>query len=248
MQFIILDEAGRTSKQESSIHELEPDLPPLPCHPEPSCSYSSMCTTFADGMIIAFSTSLPQVDDKSKTDLNKNLSGILKEPSDVAPQASNSVPPPKSPKGKRTKKDDDTKLQEEAEKQQQEAENAKKLLQRQKEIIKIAKELEDVKNLYITSSDGLHVSFLHNIMVNNFEDLTQNENTFVLKQEHILNKTDEVTLESREAVLEQYRWITDEGKVIKVYYSCTFIYDLILIFDKRNFLFIFILQCLVVVA
>ena len=152
-----------------------------------------------------------------KAKLEKDsLFPLPKESSEAVTHTSNSAPPPKSPKGKRTKKEEDLKLQEEAEKQQQEIENAKKLSQCQNIIRKLLKEIESVKNLFVTTPDGLHVSFLHSIVVPTSDDINKKEKSFVLKLQRIVNECDDVTLEGREAVTEIYRCVTDEGKVIKV--------------------------------
>lgn len=166
-------------------------------------------------MIIAFSSSpLPRrLEESSK--INSILSTISKETNGVVPPISSSVAP-KSPKGKKLRKDDEARQQEENERLQKEAENAKKVTDRQKEILDILKEQQAIKNLYVTTPNGVHLSFKHGLVVEDINSLDGSVETFVLKQQLLLNEREKVTLENHDVVKELYRCITDNGLILKV--------------------------------
>lgn len=203
-------EIETVSKPESTSGEIESEfsLPSLPEIPQPCCMYSNINATFSDGMILSLSSSVKTTNDKL---VDKMLS-MSKEPSEVSKEPSQSTAHPKSPKGKRTKKDEDAKAQEEADRLLREQENERKLQKRRQEIIKILKDNEGCKNLFVTTPGGLHVSILHSV---HWVDDDSCGKTWVLKQEQFVNKLDEDTLEQREIVKELYRCITENGWLMK---------------------------------
>lgn len=171
-------------------------------------------------MIFAFSTCTQHLQSEESLKVNKILSTISKVSSSegVPPISSSSVP--KSPKGKKVKKDDEAKLQEETERLQKEADSMKKISDRQKQILEILKEQESASNLYLSTPNGIHLSFKHGLIVDDFDSLDSSptEKTFVLKQQQFTNEQEEVTLENHDVVKELYRCITDDGLVLKVFF------------------------------
>jgi len=212
------DHGGRKSILSENSNKTNNELPSLPCKSQSICSYSNMTATFKDGMIVTLSSSDIQTTELSHIAILKTISSISKEPSEiVTQQISSSVAPPKSPKGKRAgKKEDDSKQQEEILKQQQKDEFAKSVLERQNEIICILKEKESKKNLYMTTPDGSHVTFQHDILIDQFYgDIYESNEILSVKQENLKCNHVEEKLEDLMKVNEVYRTITQDGYLIK---------------------------------
>ena len=192
-------------------------LPEIPKFTTQLSTYSNISANFEDGMLLSLSSSTGNVKDESQSAILQVISSIAKEISEVVSQTSSSAAPAlKSPKGKRGKKEDELKIQEELERQQQKEEFMKRLTQRKKEIVDAVCENERKKNLYVTTPDGLHVSFHHDLIIENFEQLESAEKSFYLKQYRLTNTLPEETLENLDKVDEKYQCITDAGHVVKV--------------------------------
>ena len=142
--------------------------------------------------------------------------------SDASFDYSNSVPAEsttlgKSAKGKSKKKEEDTKAQEETEKLQAiELENQRKLLQRIDDIKKLTKEQEALKNLYVTTPNALHISFLHHISIGHSDASVSKEATFLVRLENFAKESSCESSAKRGMVSELHRCIMEDGLVVQV--------------------------------
>lgn len=189
-------------------------LPALPDTLPHFCSHSNVTANLSDGVLISFSA-LPQKKEiLNSAKVNEILSNLSKELLESVPQPI-LVAPPKSPKGRKSKRDEEQKQGEVLRKEPSSME-AKRLEERCQEIEGILRTRESMKNVYVTTPDGVRLSYKHGVLVNDHELLDENVKTFLVKQERIANETEEVTLENCDQVKELYRCISSDGLLLKV--------------------------------
>ena len=211
-----LDEprGGQPSTEELSQQQ----LPPLPDTPPRICADSNIIASLSDGVLLSYNAVPPQMEISNSTKVNEILSELTKEFSESVSQPV-VVAPPKSPKGKKGKRDDEQKQQSVAggvEQGRKEASNEAKMSERRAEIERILTTRESTKNIYVSTPNGIRLSFKYGVLVHDYEQHENNARTFLVKQERVMNEKEEVTLENCDRVTEMYRCITSDGLVIKV--------------------------------
>lgn len=174
-------------------------------------------------MIAVFSSSIKQEKSSEIMKVEEILASVSKEITEVViPTPNNTVP--KSPKGRKGKKEEEARMLEEQERLQREAEDSRKLMDRQREITRILKEQAATHNLYVTCPNGVHLSFKHGLFIEDFEKLDCPNETFFLKQQLFSNHREKVTLENHDVVKELHRCVTECGMVVKVTLEIGFIF------------------------
>ena len=210
--FLNLDESSNEVNQQFK-------LPPLPDTPPRVCGDSNIIASLSDGVLLSYSAVPPLMEISNSAKVNEILSKLTKELSESASQPV-TVAPPKSPKGKKGKRDDEQKQQGGAgggEQGRNESDEAIKMSERCAEIERILTIQESTKNIYISTPNGVRLSFKHGILFHDYEQHENNVRTFLVKQERVLNEKEEVTLENCDRVTELYRCITSDGLVMKVW-------------------------------
>ena len=190
-------------------------LPPLPDIPPRVSNDSNITASLSDGVLVSYSAAPPQREVSSKAKVDEILSNLSKGFLESVSQQVVSAPP-RSPKGKKGKRDDEQKQQSEEQTRKEALEETKRMDERCSEIERILKARESTKNVYVSTPNGIRLSFKHGVIVHDHEQYENNTNTFLVKQEHVANEKEEITLENCDRVTERYRCITSDGLVLKV--------------------------------
>ena len=176
-----------------------PKLPALPKYRKNISSYSAFKAYFSDGLILTISSSL-------STELSSILSGLEADSIEKSVSTLN----PKSSKTKQNKKE------EELEQLRKEKENFLKLEERKSLIKQVIQEKLLLENLYLTVADGLRVTFVHNALINDYNDLDNILRYLIVRLQYSSPNTKITNLENLNEVFEVYRSVTDDGAVVKV--------------------------------
>ena len=199
-----LAEAREVGEDDEDKESGIPAIPLLPDIADNICEYISLRASFADGMMIVCSNTFEFEPGRQPEEIPVAETSV--ESSQTATSDQSKVA---KPKGKR--KEDDSKVQEDADKLKAVAqENEEKLRWRLNDIERLMKAQEGVKNVYVTTPDGLHVTFQHSVVVDFVESEVSLVRSFGVKLENVTWATTGVS-----DLSEVSRCVVEEGNVVQ---------------------------------